>query len=103
MLMFSGATMLFGILSGGGLAMFYAVIELIPDIAARAGIDGILITLPMQMIANLTRTISPVAAVIMIVSSTINVSPVRILKRTSVPTIIGIISVILLSIFLLHY
>lgn len=101
--MFSGATMLFGILSGGGLAMFYAVIELIPDIAARAGIDGILITLPMQMIANLTRTISPVAAVIMIVSSTINVSPVRILKRTSVPTIIGIISVILLSIFLLHY
>lgn len=103
MLMFSGATMLFGILSGGGLAMFYAVIELIPDIATRAGIDGILITLPMQMIANLTRTISPVAAVVMIVSSTINVSPVRVLKRTSIPTIVGIISVIVLSILLLHY
>lgn len=102
-LIFSGATTLFGILSGGGLAMFYAVIELIPGIAEKAGIDGILISLPMQMIANLTRTISPVAAVVMIVVSTVGVSPIRILKRTSVPTIIGIISVIVLSILLLPY
>ena len=102
-LIFSGATTLFGILSGGGLAMFYAVIELIPGIAEKAGIDGILISLPMQMIANLTRTISPVAAVVMIVESTVGVSPIRILKRTSVPTIIGIISVIVLSILLLPY
>ena len=102
-LIFSGATTLFGILSGGGLAMFYAVIELIPGIAEKAGIDVILISLPMQMIANLTRTISPVAAVVMIVASTVGVSPIRILKRTSVPTIIGIISVIVLSILLLPY
>ncbi|HGS8636060.1 TPA: C4-dicarboxylate transporter DcuC [Enterococcus faecalis] len=102
-LIFSGATPLFGILSGGGLAMFYAVIELIPGIAEKAGIDGILISLPMQMIANLTRTISPVAAVVMIVASTVGVSPIRILKRTSVPTIIGIIRVIVLSILLLPY
>ena len=102
-LIFSGATTLFGILSGGGLAMFYAVIELIPGIAEKAGIDGILISLPMQMIANLTRTISPVAAVVMIVASTVGVSPIRILKWTSVPTIIGIISVIVLSILLLPY
>ena len=34
-LIFSGATALFGILSGGGLAMFYAVIELIPNIAQK--------------------------------------------------------------------
>ncbi|HAP3525368.1 TPA: C4-dicarboxylate ABC transporter [Enterococcus faecalis] len=102
-LIFSGATTLFGILSGGGLAMFYAVIELIPGIAEKAGIDGILISLPMQLIANLTRTISPVAAVVMIVASTVGVSPIRILKRTSVPTIIGIISVIVLSILLLPY
>ena len=102
-LIFSGAKTLDGILSGGGLAMFYAVIELIPGIAEKAGIDGILISLPMQMIANLTRTISPVAAVVMIVASTVGVSPIRILKRTSVPTIIGIISVIVLSILLLPY
>ncbi|MCI1135958.1 C4-dicarboxylate transporter DcuC [Enterococcus gallinarum] len=102
-LIFSGATALFGILSGGGLAMFYAVIELIPNIAQKAGIDGILIALPMQMIANLARTISPVAAVVMIVSSSIGVSPVRLLKRISVPTIIGIILVVVLSLLLLPY
>lgn len=102
-LIFSLATTLFGILSGGGLAMFYAVIELIPNIAAKAGIDGILISLPMQMIANLARTISPVAAVVMIVASTVGVSPIRVLKRTSVPTIVAIIMVILLSIFILPY
>lgn len=102
-LIFSGATTLFGVLSGGGLAMFYAVIDLIPNIANKAGIDGILIALPMQMIANLARTISPVAAVVMIVASTVGTSPVRILKRTSVPTIIGIICVIVLSILLLPY
>ncbi|MDT2685291.1 C4-dicarboxylate transporter DcuC [Enterococcus gallinarum] len=102
-LIFSGATALFGILSGGGLAMFYAVIELIPNIAQKAGIDGILIALPMQMIANLARTISPVAAVVMIISSSIGVSPVRLLKRTSVPTIIGIILVVVLSLLLLPY
>ena len=102
-LIFSGATALFGILRGGGLAMFYAVIELIPNIAQKAGIDGILIALPMQMIANLARTISPVAAVVMIVSSSIGVSPVRLLKRTSVPTIIGIILVVVLSLLLLPY
>ncbi len=102
-LIFSGATALFGILSGGGLAMFYAVIELIPEIAAKAGIDGILIALPMQMIANLARTISPVAAVVMIVSSAVGVSPVRLLKRTSVPTVIGIIAVVVLSMLILPY
>uniref|UniRef100_UPI00403F598D C4-dicarboxylate transporter DcuC n=1 Tax=Candidatus Enterococcus willemsii TaxID=1857215 RepID=UPI00403F598D len=102
-LIFSGATTLFGILSGGGLAMFYAVVELIPNIAEKAGIDGILIALPMQMIANLARTISPVAAVVMIVASSIKVSPIRILKRTSVPTIVGILAVIILSIVLLPY
>lgn len=102
-LIFSGATALFGILSGGGLAMFYAVIDLIPDIASRAGIDGIVITLPMQMIANLARTISPVAAVVMIVSSSVGVTPVRLLKRTSVPTIIGIILVVVLSLLILPY
>ncbi|MGY3777803.1 C4-dicarboxylate transporter DcuC [Isobaculum melis] len=102
-LIFSGATALFGVLSGGGLAMFYAVIELIPNIAERAGIDGILIALPMQMIANLARTISPVAAVVMIVSSSIGVSPMKLLKRTSVPTIIGIILVVVLSLIILPY
>ena len=102
-LIFAAATCLFGILSGGGLAMFYAVIALIPGIAAAAGVDGILISLPMQLIANLARGISPVAAVIMIVAATVGVAPTKILKRTSIPSIVGIIAVFVLSVFLLPY
>ncbi|MCT6838206.1 MAG: C4-dicarboxylate ABC transporter, partial [Bifidobacteriales bacterium] len=90
-------------LSGGGLAMFYAVIALVPGIAAAAGVNGILIALPMQMIANLARGISPVAAVIMIVAASIKVEPTKVLKRTSVPSIVGIISVLVLSVLLLPY
>lgn len=103
MVIFALATCLFGILSGGGLAMFYAVIAMIPGIAATAGVHGMLITLPMQMIANLSRTISPVAAVIMIVASTVGVSPTRILKRTAVPTIVAIALVMVLAVVLLPY
>ena len=103
MVIFALATCLFGILSGGGLAMFYAVIAMIPGIAATAGVQGMLITLPMQMIANLSRTISPVAAVIMIVASTVGVSLARILKRTAVPTIVAIALVMVLAVVLLPY
>lgn len=103
MVIFGLATCLFGILSGGGLAMFYAVIAMIPEIAETAGVHGMLITLPMQMIANLSRTISPVAAVIMIVASTVGVSPTRILKRTAVPSIVAIILVMAFSVIFLPY
>lgn len=54
---FSGATFLLGLVSGGGLAMFYATVDLLPNIAASANIDGILLALPMQLIANLVRSI----------------------------------------------
>ncbi|WP_239256395.1 C4-dicarboxylate transporter DcuC [Listeria ilorinensis] len=98
---FSGATFLLGLVSGGGLAMFYATIDMIPNIAASANIDGIMVALPMQMIANLVRSISPVAAVIMVVASIIKVSPIEIIKRTSMPVIVGIIMVMILSLVIL--
>lgn len=100
---FSGATLLLGLISGGGLAMFYATIGLIPGIAAGAGINGIMIALPMQLIANLVRSISPVAAVIIVVASVMDVNPMKVIKRTSVPIIIGIIGVLALSFFLLPH
>lgn len=98
---FSGATLLLGLVSGGGLAMFYATISLIPQIASSAHIDSVLLALPMQLLANLVRSVSPVAAVIMVVASIIGVSPLEILKRTCVPVLAGIVMVMLLSLLLL--
>lgn len=97
-LAFSAITALIGFISGSGLAVFYAAVELIPPLAESANINGIMISLPMQMVANLIRSISPVSAVVIIVCSITGTSPLDIIKRTSVPIIIGIVLVITLSI-----
>ncbi|MGL4818521.1 MAG: C4-dicarboxylate transporter DcuC, partial [Bacilli bacterium] len=101
MLAFSGTAALLGFISGSGLAVFYASIELIPDIANGVGVNGEMIALPMQMIANLIRSVSPVAAVIIVVCSIVGTDPIKLVKRTSVPIIGGIISVLVLSSILL--
>lgn len=101
MLAFSGITFLIGLISGGGLSVFYSTVDLIPNIAHAAGVNGAMIALPMQMIANLVRSISPVAACIMIVCSTMGATPMQLIKRTSVPVIIGCISCIVLALIIL--
>lgn len=101
MLAFSGVTALIGFISGSGLAVFYAAIELLPGMATSVGVNGVMLALPMQMIANLIRSISPVAAVVIIVCSLTGTDPLKIVKRTSVPIITGIISVLILSAIML--
>ncbi|WP_152392034.1 C4-dicarboxylate transporter DcuC [Paenibacillus guangzhouensis] len=97
MFAFSGVTALIGLISGGGLAVFYASVGLLPDIAHNVGINGAMLSIPMQLIANLVRSISPVAACIIVVCSIIQKSPMAVVKRTSVPIIVGIISTLVLS------
>lgn len=101
MLAFSGVTFLIGLISGGGLSVFYASVGMIPDLAAAVGVGGPMIALPMQMIANLVRSISPVAACIIVVCSITGTNPMQIVKRTSVPVLVGVISVLVLSVVLL--
>ena len=100
-LSFTGATTLIGIISGSGLSFFYAMIGVVPEISQGAGINGAMISLPMQMAANLSRTLSPVAAVVIIVAGSIKKSPIDVLKRTAMPTIVGLVAVVFLSIFIL--
>lgn len=101
MLAFSGVTFLIGLISGGGLSVFYASVGMIPDLAAAVNVSGPMIALPMQMVANLVRSISPVAACIIVVCSIIGTSPMKIVKRTAVPVMVGIVSVLILSVILL--
>lgn len=101
MLAFSGITFLIGLISGGGLSVFYASVGMIPDLAAAVNVSGPMIALPMQMIANLVRSISPVAACIIVVCSITGTSPMKIVKRTSVPVLVGCAAVLILSVILL--
>lgn len=97
MFAFSGITALITFISGSGNAVFYSFIELIPSIAQNAGIDPIMVALPMQCTSNLIRSISPVAAVIIIVAASVRANPLEVVKRTSVPILAGFIAVMVMS------
>lgn len=89
MFIFSSLTALITLISGSGNAVFYSFIELIPSIANQAHVDPVMIALPMQLTSNLIRAISPVSAVVIIVASVVKVSPIEVVKRTSVPLLVG--------------
>ncbi|EHJ5407396.1 C4-dicarboxylate transporter DcuC [Salmonella enterica subsp. enterica serovar Wedding] len=99
MFIFSALTAIITFISGSGNAVFYSFIELIPSIANKAHVDPIMVALPMQFTSNLIRAISPVSAVVIIVSSVINVSPVEVVKRTSIPLLAGFIATIIITLF----
>ena len=97
MFAFSGITALITFISGSGNAVFYSFIELIPSIAQNAGIDPIMVALPMQCTSNLIRSVSPVAAVIIIVAASVRTNPLEVVKRTSVPILAGYAAVLVIS------
>lgn len=97
MLAFSAITGLITFISGSGNAAFYSFIEIIPQIAEKAGLDPIMVALPMQCMSNLFRSMSPVAAVVIIVSASIKVNPLVLVKRTWIPLMAGVLTVLLLS------
>ncbi|MFC0180528.1 C4-dicarboxylate transporter DcuC [Thorsellia kenyensis] len=99
-LIFTSATAIIGFISGSGLAVFYSFINIIPEITAGLNVNSVSVALPMQLTANLIRSASPVAAVIIIVAAITKSNPFDIVKRTSIPVIIGILSTLILSILL---
>ncbi|HHQ4689298.1 TPA: C4-dicarboxylate transporter DcuC [Aeromonas veronii] len=97
MFFFSGTAALIGFISGSGLAVFYSFINIIPEITEKVGVNSVAVALPMQLTANLIRSMSPVAAVIIVIASITGSNPIEIIKRTSVPIISGIICCMALS------
>jgi C4-dicarboxylate transporter, DcuC family len=93
-------TTLIVLLSGSGLALFFAMIPLVVPLAEAAGINPIAISVPMGLAGNLIRAVSPVAAVVLIVAGTVKVDPIEIVKRTSVPMIAGVVFMFVLSMIL---
>jgi len=95
---FSGAMLLLALLTGG-LAPFYSLVQATPEVVAQTGINGALLTLPMQFIGNLARAMSPVAAVVLIVSSAVKVSVGQLIARTAIPMAVGIVMSMILTWF----
>ncbi len=93
-------TALIVILSGSGTALFFAMVPLIVPLAGAAGINVLALSIPMQLAGNLLRAVSPVSAVVMIVAGSIKEDPVRIIRRTAVPMITGVVFMFAASIII---
>ncbi|SPW22967.1 Putative cryptic C4-dicarboxylate transporter DcuD [Cronobacter sakazakii] len=95
MLVLVTLTMLAAMTTGSGNAPFYAFVEMIPKLAHSAGVNPAYLTIPMLQASNLGRTISPVSGVVVAVAGMAKISPFEVVKRTSVPVLVGLIVVIL--------
>lgn len=93
-------TALIVILSGSGTALFYSMVPLMYPLALAAGISALAITIPMGLAGNLLRAVSPVSAVIIIVAGSTKKNPMEIVRRTSVPMIVGTVFMFVLTMIL---
>ncbi|AMH18739.1 anaerobic C4-dicarboxylate transporter DcuC [Hafnia paralvei] len=88
-------TMLAAMTTGSGNAPFYAFVELIPKLSAQMGVNPAYLTIPMLQASNLGRTLSPVSGVVVAVAGMAKISPFEVVKRTSVPVLVGLVVVII--------
>lgn len=90
--------MVSAILMGSGNAAFFSFANLVPDIASKMGIAPVMMLLPMQFVAGMSRNISPIAPNMVAIAGVADVSPFDLAKRTAIPMIGGIIISVLVSI-----
>ena len=95
MLVLAVITILATMATGSGNAAFYAFAELIPKLATQMGVNPAFLTIPMFQASNLGRGLSPVSGVVVAVSGMGKISPFEIVKRMSVPMLVGFICVII--------
>ncbi|WP_316857853.1 C4-dicarboxylate transporter DcuC [uncultured Cohaesibacter sp.] len=86
------------VITGSGNAAFFSFGHLAPNIASTFGASTVSMLLPMQLTAGLARSMSPVAGVIIAVSDAGQCSPIEVVKRTALPVIGGIVTVVFYSV-----
>ena len=82
--------------SFGGSAFFMMlVLAVITILSTQMGVNPAFLTIPMLQASNLGRGLSPVSGVVVAVSGMGKISPFEIVKRMSVPMLVGFICVII--------
>lgn len=72
-------------LMGSGNASFFSFGPLVPSIAAKVGLDGVNMILPMQLASSMGRAASPIAGVIIAISEIAGVSSFDLARRNLIP------------------
>ncbi len=85
-------TTLVTIISGSNGASFYPLIEMVPQIASKLNVSSVMLVLPMHQASTIARPISPVSGVVIAIAGMLKCSPMDIVKRCSVPAILGLVS-----------
>lgn len=85
-------------LSGSGNAAFLSFSDLAPDVASNISVPIAAMVVPMQLSAGIFRSMSPVAGVVIACAGVANVSPIEVVKRTAIPMLGGVITLIITTI-----
>lgn len=88
------------ILMGSGNAPFFAFAALAPAVASSVNLNPIVMLMPMQLSAGIARSVSPITAVIVAVAGISGVSPFEVVKRTAIPMLGGLVTVIVTNMIL---
>ena len=91
-ILFVVITTIVAVISGSNGASFYPIVEMIPKIAKDMGINPVTLVLPMHQASTIARPLSPVAGVVVAISAMLKMNPLDLVKRASVPCIVGLIT-----------
>ena len=79
------------IIAGSNGASFYPLVEMVPKIARDMGVNPVTLVLPMHQASTIARPLSPVAGVVVAIAGMLQMNPFELIKRASVPCIVGLI------------
>ena len=91
----TGVVGLVTFLTGSGVGAFSSFAALAQDVAGGLGGTAAAFVTPMQFASGMLRAMSPVAGVIIAVAGAAGVSPMAIVRRTWIPMIAGMITIII--------
>lgn len=96
-IIFVVATGLMALLTGSGVAPYFAFSEMVPGLAAETSIHAPQMLTSIWSASNLMRQGSPVNAAVIIVSGALDVNPVELVRRTLVPMIAGTVAAVVFA------
>ncbi|MDU4959101.1 MAG: C4-dicarboxylate transporter DcuC [Sporomusaceae bacterium] len=90
-LLMSGIITGSSLVMGSGNAPFFAFSAFAPEVAGKVGAEAVNLLLPMQLAASVSRSMSPITAVVVAIAGVAGVSPFEVVKRTAIPLIAGLV------------
>lgn len=91
-ILFVAITTIVTIIAGSNGASFYPLVEMVPKIAKDMGVNPVALVLPMHQASTIVRPLSPVSGVVVALSAMLKMNPLELVKRSSVPCLIGLVT-----------